>query len=93
LYNPTITNVTLTHKRKRKDKDWELGHTSWYIRKGFLKGIVDNLRDAIDEQYYSQLRHCLTAYRNITPYQILEHLNNCWCPLNVQAKKALKQAY
>jgi hypothetical protein len=92
-YNPTITNGTLTHERKHKEEDWELGRTSWYIRKGFLKGAVDNLCDAIDEQYYSQLCHCLTAYRNITPYQILEHLNDCWWPLNVQAKKALKQAY
>jgi hypothetical protein len=83
----------LTHERKRKEEEWELGCTSWYIRKGFLKGIVDNLRDPLDEQYYSQLRHRLTAYHNITPYQILEHLNNRWCPLDVQAKKALKKAY
>jgi hypothetical protein len=92
-YDPTITNATLTHEQKCKEEDWELGRTSWYIRKGFLKGVVDNLRDALDEQYYSQLRHCLTAYRNITPYQILEHLNDHWCPLDIQAKKALKQAY
>jgi hypothetical protein len=65
----------------------------WYIRKGFLKGAVNNLRNALDEQYYSQLHHCLTAYRNIPPYQILERLNDRWCPLDVQAKKALKQAY
>ncbi len=30
---------------------------------------------------------------DVTPFQILEHLNNCWCPLNVKAKKALKDAY
>ncbi len=33
------------------------------------------------------------AYRNITPYQILEHLNNRWCPLDAKAKKELKKAY
>ena len=55
--------------------------------------MVDNLRDALDEQFYSQLRHRLTAYRNITPYQILEHLNTRWCPLDVKAKKELKTAY
>jgi hypothetical protein len=93
LYDPTITNAMLTHKQKRKEEDWELGRTSWYIRKGFLKGVVDNLLNALDEQYYFQLCHCLTAYRNITPYQILKHLNDRWCPLDVQAKKALKQAY
>jgi hypothetical protein len=57
-------------------EEWELVWTSWFIRKGFLRGIVNNLRDALNEQYYSQLCHQLTVYRNITPYQILEHLNN-----------------
>jgi hypothetical protein len=51
-------------------------HTTWFIRKGILKGIVDNLPNALGKQYYCQLKHCLTAYRNITPFQILEHLND-----------------
>jgi hypothetical protein len=33
------------------------------------------------------------AYQNITPFQFLEHLNNRWCPLDIKAKKALKNAY
>ncbi len=67
--------------------------TSWFTRKGFLWGIINNLCNALDEQYYSQLRNRLTAYRNVTPFQILEHLNDCWCPLDVRAKNALKDAY
>jgi hypothetical protein len=78
-YNSTITNATLTHERKRKE-EWDLMCTAWFIRKGFLKGIIDNLQDALDKQYYCQLKHCLTACCNITPFQILEHLNNRWCP-------------
>jgi hypothetical protein len=93
LYNPTINNATLTHKRKGKEEDRDLIHTSWFIRKGFLHGIVDNLCDALDKQYYLQLKHCLTAYRKITSFQILEHLNDQWCPLDIEAKKALKDAY
>ncbi len=93
MYHPSINNATPTHKRKCKEEDWDLIRTAWFIMKGFLQGIVDNLRDALDEQYYSQLKHCLTAYRNITPFQILENLNNRWCPLDVKAKKALKDAY
>jgi hypothetical protein len=92
-YDPNITNATPTHTRKRMEEEWELVWTSWYIRKGFLKGVVDNFLDALDEQYYSQLRHRLTAYRNITPIQILKHLNNRWCPLDVKTKKELKAAY
>jgi hypothetical protein len=92
-YDPAITNATLTHERKRREEEWDLIRTAWYIRKGFLRGIVDNLRDALDEQYYAQLKNRLTAYRNVTPFQILDHLNDRWCPLDVKAKKALKDAY
>jgi len=91
--DPNITDTTLTYTRKQMEEEWELVRTSWFIQKGFLHGVVDNLRDALDEQYYSQLRHRLTAYRSITPYQILEHLNNRWCPLDMKAKKELKKAY
>ena len=92
-YDPAITNATPTHERKRREEEWELIRTSWFIRKGFLRGIVDNLRDALDEQYYSQLKHRLTAYCNVMPLQILYHLNDRWCPLDVQAKKELKKNY
>jgi hypothetical protein len=93
IYDPAITNAMPTHARKHMEKEWELGRVSLFIRNGFFRGIVDNLRDALDEQYYTQLKHHLTAYRNITPFQILEHVNNRWCPLDVQAKKELRKAY
>ena len=75
-YNTTINNATSTHERKRKEEVWEQTLMSWYIQKGFLKGVVDNMRDALDEQYYAQLKHRLTKYRHITPQQILDHLND-----------------
>ena len=57
------------------------------------QGCHANLRDVIDEQFYSQLKHGHTAYHKTTPFQILKHLNSTWCPLNVKAKKKLKDAY
>jgi hypothetical protein len=92
-YDPTITNATLTHERKRKEEEWDLMRTAWFIHKGFLKGIIGNLHIALDEQYCCQLKHCLMAYCNITPFKILEHFNDQWCPLDVQAKKELRKAY
>ena len=92
-YDGTINDTTPTHTRKRKEEEWERIRTCWYIRKGFLKGVTANLRDAIDKQFDSQLKHRHTAYRNTTPFQLLEHLNSTWCPLDVQAKKKLKDAY
>ncbi len=53
-YDPSITNAMLTHEHKRKEEEWDLIWTLWFIQKGLLRGIVDNLRDALYEQYYSQ---------------------------------------
>jgi hypothetical protein len=39
------------------------------------------------------LKHWLTGYHHITPFQILEHLNDCWCPLNIKVEKGFKDAY
>ncbi len=61
-YNLSISNTMPTHKSKRKEEDWDLICTTWFIRKGILQGIVDDLRDPLDEQHYSQLKlHTATS--------------------------------
>jgi len=75
------------------EEEWEEKHESWLIRKGFLHGVTMNMRNALDEQYYLQLKHINTAYRNTTPIQILEHLDTRWCPLDVCARKLLKAEF
>ena len=92
-YDPAIQAATATHTRKRMEEEWEEKRTSWFIRKGFLHGVTMNMRDALDEQYYSQLKHINTAYRNTTPIQILEHLDTRWCPLDIRARKLLKAEF
>jgi hypothetical protein len=66
---------------------------SWFIRRGFLRGVTMNMHDALDEQYYTQLKHINTAYCNTTRIQILEHLDTCWCPLDVCTRKLLKAEF
>jgi hypothetical protein len=92
-YNPAITDATVTHMRKGMEEEWEKKRESWYIQKGFLRGVVMNMRDALDKQYYSQLKHVITAYRNTTAIQILDHLNTRWRPLDVQAQKIPKKEF
>jgi hypothetical protein len=92
-YDPTIDDTTPTHTQKCKEEEWECMQTCWYICKGFLKGATANLCDAINEQFYSQLKYPHTTYHNTTPFQNLNHLNSTWCPLDFQAKKKLKEAY
>jgi len=92
-YDPNITDTTATHTRKRMEQEWECTHKTWAIRKGFLRGVAANFRDARDENWYSQLKRVHTAYGNTTPIQILQHLETQWCPLDVHAKKNLSLAY
>jgi hypothetical protein len=89
-YNPEITAATATHTRKRLEEEWEEKRELWFTWKGFLRGVTMNMRDALNKQYYSQLKHINTAYRNTMPIQILEHLDTRWCPLDVRARKLLK---
>jgi hypothetical protein len=65
-YNLAITDDTVTHMQKQMEKVWEEKRESWYIQKGFLRGVVMNMRDALDKQYYSELKHVNTPYRNTT---------------------------
>ncbi len=90
-YNLAITNATATHTQKCMEEELEEKHKPWYICKGFLCSTTMNMRGMLDEQYYSQLKHINTAYRNTTLIQILEHLDSCRCPLNVQARKTSKR--
>jgi hypothetical protein len=77
-YDPAITVTTPTHTQKHLKEEWECTQTCWYIRKGFLKGVTANMRDVLDEQFYLQRKHRHLAHRNITPFQLLEHLNTIW---------------
>jgi hypothetical protein len=92
-YDPAITAATATHTQKRLEEEWEEKRKLWFIWKGFLRGVTMNMRDVLNKQYYSQLKHINTAYRNTTPIQILEHLDTRWCPLDVLAKKLLKAEF
>ena len=50
-YDPNILDATSTHTRKQMEEEWDLVQTSWFIQKGFLHGVVNNLRDALNEQF------------------------------------------
>jgi len=92
-YDLNITDTTPTHTRKRMEQEWERTRETWAMQKGFLRGVAANFREALDKNWYSQLKSAHTAYHNTTPIQILQHLESRWCPLDVHAKKNLCLAY
>ena len=74
-YDPDIDDTTPTHTRKQMEQEWERTRKTCAIQKGFLRGVAANFQDALDENWYSQLKSVHTAYRNTTPIQILHHLD------------------
>jgi hypothetical protein len=75
------------------EQEWAQNRETCAIRKRFFCTITANMRDALDENWYSQLKHHYTAYRSVQPIQILEHLNTQWRQLDVHAKKLIKAKY
>jgi len=55
--------------------------------------MAENLRDAMDEQYYSKLKHSIVGYKNVTTIQILDHLEKVWVTMNTKEKKKIKADY
>ncbi len=60
-YNPAITDATVTHSRKRMEQEWQCTCKTWAIRKGFLRIVTANMRNGLDKNWYSQLKHIQTA--------------------------------
>jgi hypothetical protein len=60
-YDPAITAATATHTQKRLEEEWEEKRKSWFTWKGFLCGVTMNMGDALNKQYYLQLKHINTA--------------------------------
>ena len=45
---------------------------------GVAKGLKDLILQAVDEDFILELRDESIAYLNVTPIQMLTHLQNCW---------------
>jgi hypothetical protein len=60
---------------------------------GASRGMAENLRNSMDEQYYSELKPSIVGYKNITTIQILDHLDKVWVTMNTKEKKKIKADY
>ena len=49
---------------------------------GFRRGIGDNIRDALDLEFYSALERRTYKYINVLPSKYIEHLELRHCPLD-----------
>ena len=92
-YDATINALTPTFERKQRQEDNEQKKHDYFTMKGAARGMAENLRDAMGEQYYNQLEHSVIGYKNVTVLQIMKHLDTEWVPMNTKERKKIKNDY
>ena len=92
-YHEDIDVNTPTFQRKQLEEENEQKKHDFFTMKGALRGMAENLRDAMGEQYYSQLEHSIVGYKNVTVLQIMKHLDTEWVPMNTKERRAIKKEY
>ena len=78
-FNPAITAATTEFQVRKKMAEWEAKREAWYTLCGVEEGLCKNFRDAVDEQYYRQLKKPIIGYRGIKIKTYLDHLKKKWC--------------
>jgi len=92
-YDAAIKVNTPTFKRKQRKEENEQRKHDYFTVKGALRGMAENLRDAMGEQYVSQLEHSIVGYKNVTVLQIMKHLDIEWVPMNTKERMKIKKDY
>ncbi len=63
-------------------EQWEAEHKALVAQfqtcVGASKGLKDLILQAVDKDFLLELQAKGIAYLNVTPVQMLTHLNNCW---------------
>ena len=92
-YDTNITDAMPRHTRKRMEEVHNQKITDYWTYMGTMKGLAANIREALHEQYYSKLKHSLTAYNAVTPRELLEHIGEVWAPMDTKSKRELRKDY
>jgi hypothetical protein len=85
-YDATINADTPTFQRKQREEENEQKKHDYFTWKGALRGMAENLRNAMGKQYVSQLGHSIVGFKNVTVLQIMKHLDTEWVPMNTRER-------
>ena len=92
-YDVNITDAMPRHVRKRMEEVHDQKITDYWTYMGTMRGLAVNIREALQEQYFKKLRHSLTAYNNVTPRELIEHVGEVWAPMDTKSKRELRKDY
>lgn len=80
-YDPAITNETPEAERNRMEAEWDQKLVTAATFRGATRGCAENFRHAFDEEYYEELKHRTSKYKNVTIVDHLDHLDTEHCQM------------
>lgn len=92
-YDSSITDAMTDAARKQAEALWGDRLVTVATRRGCLRGVCNNLREAIDERYYEQLKDTHHKYNKVKIKEYLDHLDTVWCRLSIDGIEKAKEHY
>ena len=92
-YDTAIDGSEVDYERKQMEAMHVEFQEGWHTRRGALRGLSENVRDALDEKYYLHLKKPIIAYKNVELREYITHLDSKWCKLDTRVVKKMKEHY
>ena len=83
-------NVTTAVQINTWETENDLQRRTYAVFRGFKRGICENVRDALDQQYYQQIKEVTFSYKRRTSRNCIDHLEQHWCMLDCKTIEKLK---
>ena len=93
LTHPRIRRTNSKYRKKKRTTAWSAYRTSWYTRKGGMDAVSFNIRQALPAAYYEQLKDTLFGYKEVSPRDYFDHLDDHWCKMNTKTIKSMTKSF
>ena len=77
-------------RHQQKIEDWKKDKQLWAEYKAGEQAIRNLIIDNVDDEYISELKHKKTQYKQIPPFDLMEHLKNCYGNVDDKAITAMR---
>ena len=92
-YDPGIQNNHSVITKARREAEWESKKESYAVVEGARQGICKYICDALDKQFYEQLKDNDLGYGEASIKDHLDHLSQKWCKLNTKMIQKMKECF
>ena len=93
LTHPRIRRSNSKYRTKKRTTTWSAYRVSWYTRKGGLNVVSFNICEVLPVTYYEQLKNVLFSYKELSPRDYFDHLDDHWCKMDTKTIKRMTKLF